>query len=213
MSGDESGPLIAVYADESCLGNGREGDNPGGAGALLEFLHPATGAVTRRDLWVSERATTNNRMALHSVIEAFTAMSRRGRTCRVIFTSDSRYLIDGMTTWVHGWAARGWQRKGGAILNLELWCAAVDAARAHPTDWRWVRGHDGNVQNEYANHLATRAAAEQTASGGLVESDFDSWLERSRAKGAFLEPENSFPSDSGFTPARELPRCSTARLV
>lgn len=213
MSGSGPGPLIAVYADESCLGNGREGDNPGGAGSLLEFLHPRTGSLVRRDLWISERATTNNRMALRSVIEAFTALSRRGRTCRVVFTSDSRYLIDGMTAWVHGWAARGWQRKGGAILNLELWCEAVDAARAHPTEWRWVRGHDGHIQNEYANHLATRAAAGQTASGGLVESGFEGWLEQARARGAFLAPENPFPGEGSFRPARELPHCATARLV
>ena len=213
MSGAQREPLIAVYADESCLGNGREGDNPGGAGALIEFLHPGTGVLARRDIWISERATTNNRMALHSVIEAFTALSRRGRTCRVVFTSDSRYLIDGMTSWVHGWAARGWQRKGGVILNLELWCDAVDAARAHSTDWRWVRGHDGNVQNEYANHLATRAAAEQTGSGGLVVSGFEEWLATARAKGAFLATENPFPTDVSFKPARELPGCAAARLV
>ena len=61
--------LIAIYADESCLGNGRALDNPGGAGGLIELLHPRTGALTRRDYWISEPATTNNRMALRSAIE------------------------------------------------------------------------------------------------------------------------------------------------
>ena len=70
-------PLVAVYADESCLGNGREGDNPGGAGALIEYQRPETGEIVRRDLWVSERATTNNRMALRSAIETFRALSRK----------------------------------------------------------------------------------------------------------------------------------------
>src|SRR5262245_56668853 len=89
-------PLVAVYADESCLGNGRDGDNPGGAGVLVEYAKP-DGELVRRDVWVSEPATTNNRMALRSVIEAFRALSRKGQQFRVAFTSDSRYLIDGMT--------------------------------------------------------------------------------------------------------------------
>ena len=71
-------PLVAVYADESCLGNGRDGDNPGGAGALIEYARPESSEIVRRDLWVSEPATTNNRMALRSVIETFRALSRKG---------------------------------------------------------------------------------------------------------------------------------------
>ena len=76
-------PLVAVYADESCLGNGREGSNPGGAGGLVEFIDPRTGALRRWDFWVSERPTTNNRMALRSVIEAFSALSRK-TTCSAL---------------------------------------------------------------------------------------------------------------------------------
>src|SRR5207247_9909121 len=84
-------PLVAVYADESCLGNGREGSNPGGAAGVIEYVH-GSGILTRWDYWISEPATTNNRMAIRSVIEAFTAISRKGGRFRVTFTSDSQYL-------------------------------------------------------------------------------------------------------------------------
>src|SRR5687768_14339105 len=76
-SGDGVAPLVAVYADESCLGNGKQGDNPGGAGVLVEY-RTRGGELVRRDLWVAEPATTNNRMALRSAIEAFLALSRKG---------------------------------------------------------------------------------------------------------------------------------------
>ena len=75
MTRAKSGDLVAIYADESCIGNGREGDNPGGAGGLIEWLHPESSEVTRCDYWISEPSTTNNRMALRSVIEAFRALS------------------------------------------------------------------------------------------------------------------------------------------
>ena len=71
-------PLVAIYADESCLGNGREGSNPGGAAGVIEYGHPGSDKITRRDYWVSEPATTNNRMALRSEIEAFRGISRKG---------------------------------------------------------------------------------------------------------------------------------------
>ena len=204
-------PLVAVFADESCLGNGRQGDNPGGAGVLVEYRKPA-GELVRRDLWVAERATTNNRMALRSAIETFRALGAKGRRFAVVFTSDSRYLIDGMTQWVRDWAKRGWTRKSGPIENLELWHAAVDAVRGHEVQWRWVRGHHGHPQNEYANHLATSAAAKQTASDGLVESQFDSWLASQRERGAVRNAVDAFPIADGFTPAAPLPLVSTGRL-
>ena len=70
--------FVAIFADESCIGNGREGDNPGGAGALIELLHSSSGTLVRRDLWISEPATTNNRMALRSVIESMNALGAKG---------------------------------------------------------------------------------------------------------------------------------------
>ena len=210
VSAESGAPLVAVFADESCLGNGKKGDNPGGAGVLIECVVAGTGALARRDLWVAERSTTNNRMALRSATEAFTALSRRGRRCDVVFTSDSRYLIDGMKDWVHGWARRGWRKADGKpVENVELWQAAFDAASAHRVEWRWVRGHHGHIQNEYANHLATSAAASQTSSNGLVESRFDEWLAGQRAKGAMTRVPDAFPT--AFAPARALPRGAATR--
>jgi len=196
--------LVAIYADESCLGNGREGDNPGGAGVLLEFRQRDAEPLVRRDLWVSEPATTNNRMALRSVIESMTAISRKGRRFRVTFTTDSRYIVDGMTQWVHDWARRGWTRKAGPIENLELWKQAVAAASDHAVYWRWVRGHAGHAQNEYANDIAVRAAGDQSSSGGLVESGFDAWISArlSKARPTVLEP---FPDGAVFRASRTLP--------
>jgi ribonuclease HI len=193
-------PLVAAYADESCLGNGREGDNPGGAGVLIEYRR-RNGAIERRDVWVSERATTNNRMALCSVIYTMESLTK---PARVVFTSDSRYLIDGLTEWVFGWAARDWTRKTGPIENLELWHDAIEAVEdgGHQVAWRWVKGHNGHPQNEYANHLATRAAADQTSSSGVVESAFDTWLGTQKK----LRPLAEFPDALAFVASRALPR-------
>jgi ribonuclease HI len=197
-------PLVAVYVDESCLGNGREGDCPGAAAGLLE-ARTADGLIARRDFWVSEPSTTNNRMALRSGIETFRAL----KPARIVFTSDSRYLIDGLSDWVFGWASRGWTRKAGPIENLMLWHELVTAIRAggHEAQWRWVRGHDGHPQNEYANHLATRAAATQDSSHGLITSGFESWIATRIAAGHRELPE-PFPTE--FKPDRTVPLAPSA---
>jgi ribonuclease HI len=197
-------PLVAIYADESCLGNGREGSNPGGAAGLVEFTR-ANGALVQRDYWISEPATTNNRMALRSVIEAFRGLSSKGRACDVVFTTDSQYIVKGMTEWVHGWRARGWRRKTGEIENLALWQEALAMLEEHRVEWRWVRGHAGQVQNEYANDLAVRAASTQTSSGGLVESGFAAWLQAQRERGKMTAAPHPFPTAEDFRPARPLP--------
>ena len=199
-------PLVAVYADESCLGNGRAGNTPGGAGGLVEWRHPASGEILRWDFWISEPDTTNNRMALRSVIETFDGLSRKGKTFSVVFTSDSKYVVDGMTSWVPGWMRRGWTRKTGPIENLELWHQAVAAAARHERSWRWVRGHNGHPQNEYANHLATRAAADQTRSDGFVPSGFDAWVAAERARGKLAGRLEPFPAAEAFAPAPAYPR-------
>ena len=207
LFGQERGPdatspaLVAVYADESCLGNGREGSNPGGAGGVIELEDAGSGNLVRWDYWISEPATTNNRMALRSVIEAFGELRSMQRPFRVVFTSDSRYIVEGMHSWVAGWIARGWRRKGGPIGNLELWKRAVEAIGPFETQWNWVRGHNGQPQNEYANHLATRAAAEQSNSGGLVPSEFESWLiSRSTSAIGFMDTA-PFPESRTFKPS------------
>lgn len=174
---------VSVFADESCLGNGRDGENPGGAAGLIEYPGASPNKITRLDYWISEAATTNNRMALRSAIEALHILSRKGNRLRVTFTSDSQYLVKGMREWVPIWKARGWRRKEGAIENLSLWQQAYELSLAHDVDWQWVRGHNQHPQNEYADHLATRAAREQSSSAGPVPSLYEEWLQQQRTKG------------------------------
>ncbi|HEX7942905.1 MAG TPA: ribonuclease H [Gemmatimonadaceae bacterium] len=204
--------LVAIYADESCLGNGRDGDNPGGAGGLIEIRHPRTGEIVRRDYWISEPATTNNRMALRSAITGLRLISAKGQRFLVQFTSDSRYLVDGMTSWVYDWMRRGWKRKTGTIENLELWQELVEVARPHRVSWRWVRGHAGHPQNEWANVLATRAAAAQTSSPGLVPSGFEAWLAAERARGRMSLAPDPLPDPATLSGARALPKIATGSL-
>jgi len=206
-------PMLAIYADESCLGNGREGSNPGGAAGVMEYVHAESGNLTRWDYWVSEPATTNNRMALRSVIEAFRAISRKGVRFRVTFTSDSQYLVKGMNEWVRSWMARGWKKKTGPILNLELWMEAVEAVRGHQVSWQWVRGHEGHPQNEYANHLATRAAREQTSSDGLIASKFDEWFAAERDAGRIAVDPQAFPESERFRSGRPYPTVAPPTVI
>ena len=203
-------PLIAIYADESCLGNGREGDNPGAAAGVIEHLNPATERLTRWDYWISEPGTTNNRMALRSAIEAFRVIGRRGGRFRVLFTSDSQDLVKGMTEWVHGWMSRGWKRKMGEIENLALWKELVAAAAPHQVQWQWVKGHAGHPQNEYANDMAVAAAKEQTSSDGARTSEFDGWLATQRTRKRVMVEPAPFPVGRPFVPARPLPRARSA---
>ena len=191
--------MVYIYADESCLGlQFTDRDSPGGAAGLVETW--TSKGWVRRDYWVSEPATTNNRMALRSAIEGLTNLRK---PCRVIFTSDSQYLVKGMREWTHAWAKRGWKRKTGSIENETLWRQLCSAAARHEVDWRWVRGHAGHPQNEYSNDLAVRAAKEQSASGGLVDSGFPAWLQNQReARGRYLEFRDvSRPVNEHFEPA------------
>lgn len=185
-------PAAVIHADESCLGNGRDGLTPGGAGALIELRSGAK--MVRRDVYISAPDTTNNRMALAGAIATFALLSGKGKTLRVVFVSDSEYLVKGMREWVPGWIQRGWRRKGGAIENLDLWKALVQVSSKHEVAWTWVRGHAGNPKNEYANDLAMRSAAEQLMSEGAVASGFLEWLEERRRRGQFVDydPERAF---------------------
>jgi ribonuclease HI len=181
-----------LHLDESCLGNGREGQNPGGGGGLLE-ARSGNGSI-HRDFYISSPATTNNRMALASAIAALQLLAKKGARLPVLIVSDSQYLVKGMREWVPGWVGRGWRRKEGPIENLELWKALVASARLHDVQWTWVRGHKGHAKNEYANDLAVLAAKEQRVSEGIVESGFDEWLKAKRAKGLYLayDPDAAF---------------------
>ena len=180
---------VLIHADESCLGNQNEGPSPGGAGALIEFT--ADGNPTRRDFRLCSPSTTNNRMALTGAIELLKLLDESGH---VGYCSDSQYLVKGITEWVFNWERRGWKRKGGAVENLELWQELRRVTRHREVAWQWVRGHAGHVKNEYADHLAVRAAADQMASGGLTPSEFGSWLAQQQSRGKF----------SGYDPDQDL---------
>jgi ribonuclease HI len=182
-------PDVVVHADEACLGNGREGRNPGGAGGLVEAVRRGapgrrgTGAPTaRRDYWISEPDTTNNRMAIRSAIAALELIGARGKRPAILFVSDSEYLVKGMNEYLRAWVRRGWKN----VKNPELWQELAERAEEFVITWRWVRGHARHVRNEYADFLATRAAKQQTASGGLVESGFTAWLAGQQEKRRYV---------------------------
>jgi ribonuclease HI len=187
--------LVHIYADESCLGvQFTDRDSPGGAAGLVEHWNGRE--WVRKDYWLSEPATTNNRMAIRSAIEGLRMLRR---PCRVVFTSDSQYLVRGMSEWIAGWVRRGWKRKGGPVSNADLWQALLPIAGKHQVQWVWVRGHAGHPQNEYANHLATGAARRQDATDGLRPSGFLAWLEAEREKDRYLDfMEWAPPDDRGF---------------
>ena len=184
--------LAVAHADESCLRNGQEGPNPGGAGSLIEVR--SRKLIVRRDVFISSPDTTNNRMALAGAVATFTLLSQKGNRFHVVYVSDSEYLVKGMRDWVPGWQARGWRRKGGEILNLELWQKLVQAIKGHEPQWEWVRGHAGHPKNEYANHLATSTAREQVHSQGAVPSRLPEWLDVQRSRGNFTDydPDQAF---------------------
>ena len=185
--------IAVLHLDESCLGNGREGENPGGGGGLIE-ARSGSRRIQRRDFYISAPATTNNRMALAGATTALDLLAKKGARLKVLMVSDSQYLVKGMREWVPGWVVRGWRRKEGPIENLELWKALLASSRRHDVQWTWVRGHKGHAKNEYANDLAVKAAREQIASDGIVESGFGEWLAGKRTKGLYLEydPDEAF---------------------
>ncbi len=188
-----SEPIAILHLDESCLGNGREGENPGGGGGLIE-ARGKSGRIERRDVYLHEPGTTNNRMALRSARMALDVLARKGARLPVLVVSDSQYLVKGMREWVSGWKARGWTRKGGPIENLELWKELCQARARHEVQWVWLRGHASHPKNEYADWLAVRAAREQRSSDGAVASEFDTWLAERQAKGRYegYDPDLAF---------------------
>lgn len=191
--GDEPPSFVLVHADESCLGNQFDGDNPGGAGALIEARLPE-GGVGRWDLWVSSPATTNNRMALRGAIEVCRHLFRQDRSVEIHYYSDSKYLVEGITSWLPAWKRRGWRRRGGPIENLDLWQALDETVETRPVTFHWVRGHAGHPKNEYADHLAVGAARRQDQSGGLTVSRLAAWLAQPAGTKAFAayDPDRHF---------------------
>lgn len=187
---------VYIFADESCLGNQFRGRaRPGAAAGMIERFEKR-GGWYRRDFAVFEADTTNNRMAIVSGIAGLEALRR---PCRVVFTSDSQYLVKGMQEWVHGWARRGWKRKGGPIENLALWKRLCEAAGRHEVQWRWVRGHAGHAKNEYANHLAVETANRRRGIDGTEPSGFEAWLREEQEKERLLEFYD-VPEEAPFDP-------------
>lgn len=137
-------PRVDVYTDGACRGN----PGPGGWAALLRFK------THEKTLTGSEKQTTNNRMELTAAIEALSALNK---PCQVNFYTDSQYLKRGITEWMPGWKARNWRRKGGKLLNKDLWQALDRAMQPHEISWRWVRGHAGHPGNERVDRLAREA--------------------------------------------------------
>ncbi|MDZ4867900.1 MAG: ribonuclease HI [Alphaproteobacteria bacterium] len=136
---------VEIYTDGACSGN----PGPGGWGAILLFK------TERRELSGGETLTTNNRMELMAAIGALEALKR---ACDVHLHTDSMYLKDGITKWVHGWKKNGWKTADKKpVKNVDLWQRLEEAAAKHKISWRWVRGHDGHELNEAADALARAA--------------------------------------------------------
>lgn len=182
-----------LHLDESCLGNGREGENPGGGAGLIE-ARSRGGRIERRDFYLHEPATTNNRMALKGATMALEILGGKGSRLEVLMVSDSQYLVRGVREWMGAWEARGWTRKSGPIENLELWKRLRAAQRKHDVQWTWLRGHARHPKNEYADRLAVRAAREQRNSEGAVPSGFGEWLAAEQERGLYAEydPDAAF---------------------
>jgi len=196
-----------VHLDESCLGNGREGASPGGAGGLIETRTPR--GLVRRDFYIHAPDTTNNRMALAGGIGVLQLLAGKEMRLRVLVISDSEYLVRGVREWLPGWIAKGWKRKTGAIENLELWRALAQSLPLHDTQFAWVRGHSGHPKNEYANDLAVRAARAQETSAGIVASGFGAWLLHKRAAGHYTDydPDAAFAAlDERLARGEQFPR-------
>lgn len=185
-------PIAILHLDESCLGNGKPGENRGGAGGLIE-IRGADGPV-RREFFLHAPATTNNRMALAGAIAALQLLGQKGNKLNLLIVSDSEYLVKGVREWAPGWERRGWRRKGGEIENLQLWQALWKSLPRHEAQFTWVRGHADHPKNEYADKLAVDAATEQVTSDGVVESNFMGWLAEAQARGKF----SGYDPDTGF---------------
>ncbi|WP_374375407.1 ribonuclease HI [Dongia sp.] len=136
---------VDIFTDGACSGN----PGPGGWGAILRY-----GSV-EKELSGGERDTTNNRMEMMAAIAALEAL--RG-PAHVRLHTDSQYVKNGITTWIHGWKKNGWKTSDKKpVKNVDLWQRLDAALKAHKIDWIWVKGHDGHVENERADALARGA--------------------------------------------------------
>jgi ribonuclease HI len=138
---------VVIYTDGACKGN----PGPGGWGAWLRW------GEHERELFGGEAQTTNNRMELTAVIQALASLKRG---CRVAIYTDSAYVRNGITSWIHAWKQRGWRTADKKpVKNVELWQRLDELNALHDVQWHWVKGHDGDPGNERADELANRGAA------------------------------------------------------
>ena len=136
---------MSIFTDGACRGN----PGPGGWGAILQY------GDHEKNLSGAENDTTNNRMELTAVIEALRALST---PCEIALTTDSKYVIQGITEWLPQWKARGWKTSAKKpVKNVDLWTALDAAVTPHKIEWHWVRGHTGHRENEMADQLANEA--------------------------------------------------------
>jgi ribonuclease HI len=138
---------VQLFTDGSCHGN----PGPGGWAALLEC------DGVRRELSGAERATTNNRMEMRAAIEGLRALRE---PCDVDVWTDSRYLVDGISSWLAAWKRRGWKTADRKpVKNEDLWRELDELTTRHSVRWHWVRGHAGHPENELCDRLANAAIA------------------------------------------------------
>jgi ribonuclease HI len=139
-------PLVEIFTDGACRGN----PGPGGWAALLR-----TGDK-ERELSGGDKPTTNNRMELTAAIRALEALKK---PCRVHLHTDSQYVRDGITKWIHGWQRNGWRTADKKpVKNADLWQELLDAAAPHRVEWHWVKGHSGHPENDRVDALACAEA-------------------------------------------------------
>lgn len=139
-------PQVEIATDGACKGN----PGPGGWGALLRF------GDREMELSGGEPLTTNNRMELMAAIRALEALKR---PCAVTLSTDSKYVMDGITKWIHGWQRNGWRTADKKpVKNADLWQALIAAAKPHRVNWQWVKGHSGDPDNERVDTLACTEA-------------------------------------------------------
>ena len=150
MTGSATPRAVELFTDGACKGN----PGPGGWGVLLRLRH-ADGAH-EKELSGGDPSTTNNRMELTAAIRGLAALTK---PCAVTLHTDSRYVIDGITKWIHGWQKNGWvNSKKDPVANADLWRDLVAVSRPHKVTWQWVKGHAGHAENERVDRLASDAA-------------------------------------------------------
>ena len=143
---------VQLITDGACLGN----PGPGGWAAILRYN------ATKKEIWGCEAHTTNNRMEITAAIEGLRALKEG---CEVEVITDSEYLKNGITQWIHGWKRKGWMTAAKKpVVNQDLWKALDEQVNRHQTQWVWTKGHASHEDNNRCDELASRAAREQCGS-------------------------------------------------